>query len=565
MSFNQTYTNNTSVTIPAFAQNITLTVAGASGSSGGFDANYPPGQGGRGRTGTFTLTSSISRTLTFNVGRIGGTGVSSQSSAAGGSGGSGVASGGTGGRAGPGGSSGGGGGGGGATGVYDNFSNSWIIVAGGGGGGGGAAFPNVPGLDGGAGLGWGRSGGRVGTISNGGTGGSCPSDASGGGGGGGGASGGAGGANGFDVSAGNVRAQGGGGGGSGYAATYVSWNGSADLNSGNGYVILSYTIPPPSITFSVSPTTIIRGETTTLSWNVTGNISSVSIDQGIGSVSASGSRVVSPQSTTSYRITATGAGGTSSQIVSVKVYIPPSTSLSLDDTSIVRGQCTTLRWVTSGDATSATINPGIGSVNINGNLQICPTETITYDIFVTGLGGSDSDSITIFVYQPPTVELTGPESLNYNEQGVLTYDSTHADISLVVTPTYTYKNATTQGTVINLPTGSAVSGTIEDTIPYNDFGPTSVSYLIVATGNGGQETRQITIAINIDETPDNFLVPESEGLFKEQEPVYTPDETFISYKIIINDIDIPVELKSNKPILVDKNEQDSWKQIRSIE
>ena len=322
---------------------------------------------------------------------------------------------------------------------------------------------------------------------------------------------------------------------------------------------------PPSITFSGSPTAIVRGQTSTLSWNVTGNISSISIDNGIGSVSSSGSLVVSPQVTTTYSLTASGAGGTSSAISTITVYIPPTVSLSLDNTSIVRGQCTTLRWVTSGDATSATISPGIGAVNINGALQICPTETTTYNIFVTGLGGSDADSITLTVYQPPTVELFGPESLNYGQQGILSYEATNTDISLVITPTYTYKNGTQTGTSVNLTTGNVVNSTVQTNIPYNNYGPTGVTYTIVATGNGGQETKQIFVPINIDETPENFLVPESEDLFKDQEPIYTPDEILTSYKIVVNDIDIPVEVKADKPILVDINEQDSWEQIRRIQ
>lgn len=84
-------------------------------------------------------------------------------------------------------------------------------------------------------------------------------------------------------------------------------------------------------------------------------------------------------------------------------------------------------------------------------------------------------------------------------------------------------------------------------------------------GNGGQESKEITIPINVDETPENFLVPESEDLFKDQEPIYTPDSTVTSYEIVINDIDIPVEIKSDKPILIEVNNDDTWKQIRKLQ
>ena len=265
-----------------------------------------------------------------------------------------------------------------------------------------------------------------------------------------------------------------------------------------------------------------------------------------------------------YTITATGLGGTTTRTATLTVYIPPNVTFSLDSSAIIRNQCTTLRWTTTGDAGSATINQGIGSVNINGNRQVCPTETLTYTINVSGLGGADSDSITLTVYQPPTVEITGPVSLEYGQQGTLNYAATNTNISLTVTPTYNYRGSSVVGTVINLPTGASVNGLITTQIPYNDFGPFNVTYVIVATGNGGQETKQITIPINIDETPTNFLVPESEELLKDQAPIYTPDAIATSYKIVIGDIDIPVEIKADKPILIDKNEQQDWERLRSI-
>ena len=567
LSFSQTYTSNSTITIPASAENISISIAGASGGDGGFDDVYSPGSGGPGRFGSFTLpTRTSSRNLTLNIGRVGSTGPSASTGGTPGSGGSGVASGGNGVRSGPDptGSSGAGGGGGGASGVYDSSVGAWIIVAGGGGGGGGASFPDVPGLNGNDATGWTRSGGTVASITNGDAGGDCPTDGGGGGGGGGGASGGGGGANGFDVEVGNTRAGGGGGGGSGYRSTACTWTGATSSHFGDGYISVSYTVSEPTVSFSLDSSSICRGSSATLTWNVTGNVSSVSINQGIGSVATSGTRSVSPTTTTTYTITATGAGGTTTRTAPLTVYQPTATNLTVDSSAIIRGQNTTLRWVTTGDATSATIDQGIGSVNINGNRNISPSETITYTVYVTGICTNSSDSVTVTVYQPPTVSITGPDSLDYGQQGTLSYEATDADISLRVTPTYNYKGSSVVGTVINLPTGVSGNGQSTTQIPYNDFGPFSVTYVIVATGNGGQESDQIIIPINVDETPTNFLVPESEDLLKDQAPIYTPDAIVTSYEIVISDIDIPVEVKSDKPILIDVNSQEDWKPIREL-
>jgi len=78
----------------------------------------------------------------------------------------------------------------------------------------------------------------------------------------------------------------------------------------------------PTATLSASPTTIERGQSSTLSWTTTG-ATSVSIDQGIGDVSTSGSRSVSPSSSTTYSLTAKGSGGTTTATARITVTAPP--------------------------------------------------------------------------------------------------------------------------------------------------------------------------------------------------------------------------------------------------
>ncbi len=70
--------------------------------------------------------------------------------------------------------------------------------------------------------------------------------------------------------------------------------------------------PPakPSISqFAAEPSTIQRGQSSTLSWDV-GNATEISINEGVGSVQARGSRQVSPTDTTTYTLSVRGAGGT---------------------------------------------------------------------------------------------------------------------------------------------------------------------------------------------------------------------------------------------------------------
>jgi peptidoglycan-associated lipoprotein len=81
--------------------------------------------------------------------------------------------------------------------------------------------------------------------------------------------------------------------------------------------------PAPSATasISVSPDTIQKGESATLTWQ-TSNATDVSID-GIGAVQPSGSQSVSPADSTTYHLTAKGAGGTQDASARLTVTQPP--------------------------------------------------------------------------------------------------------------------------------------------------------------------------------------------------------------------------------------------------
>jgi peptidoglycan-associated lipoprotein len=82
--------------------------------------------------------------------------------------------------------------------------------------------------------------------------------------------------------------------------------------------------PAPSVAqFSAEPTSIQRGQTSTLRWEVSGAVTSVSINQGIGTVQSTGSSRVNPSDSTTYTLTATGPGGTITGSATVDVTAPP--------------------------------------------------------------------------------------------------------------------------------------------------------------------------------------------------------------------------------------------------
>ena len=84
---------------------------------------------------------------------------------------------------------------------------------------------------------------------------------------------------------------------------------------------------PPSVTqFTAEPTSIERGQSSTLRWEVSGDVTSVSLDNGIGTVQTAGSRSVSPSDSTTYMLTASGPGGSRTATATISVSSPPPPS-----------------------------------------------------------------------------------------------------------------------------------------------------------------------------------------------------------------------------------------------
>jgi len=92
--------------------------------------------------------------------------------------------------------------------------------------------------------------------------------------------------------------------------------------------ITKETAPPPPKpvieTFAATPSSIERGQSSTLNWSVK-NATNVKIEPSIGAVQPGGNREVFPQSNSTYTLTATGPGGTTEDTTSVSVTIPTPT------------------------------------------------------------------------------------------------------------------------------------------------------------------------------------------------------------------------------------------------
>lgn len=148
----------------------------------------------------------------------------------------------------------------------------------------------------------------------------------------------------------------------------------------------------PECTLTAVQSQIFTGSGTSLIWS-SANITSLTIDHGVGSVSpvGSGSVAVTPGGSTTYTATGTGTYGTVTCSTTVTVVPPPQNpicTLTAAPTSITQGGSSILTWTTSG-VSNFTIDHGVGSVTpvANGSTIVSPTQTTTYTGTGTVVGG----------------------------------------------------------------------------------------------------------------------------------------------------------------------------------
>ena len=242
------------------------------------------------------------------------------------------------------------------------------------------------------------------------------------------------------------------------------------------------------------------------------------------------------------------------------------------------GDADAIRWPTNGDITNG---------NLESNSTVTPTVTTTYT--AEGYNTSNSDlvsfnpeaSVTIVVISAPIIEeFTVPSEINYGSGSFnVKYKTKYANTSLkleffnsgyIAGPndgTSVLKETvvlTTAGSAETGSTNASANGTISYSPQWDNFGPRSIIVRLSGEGSGGSFVDEEPIVVIIDETPDNFIVDETDEKLKDEYPVYTPETEILSEMYVIDDIDIPVEIKSDYPILVDINQDNDWTKVRQI-
>jgi len=211
-------------------------------------------------------------------------------------------------------------------------------------------------------------------------------------------------------------------------------------------VVVSIDSVPACEFFTATPNSLpTGGGSVTLDWK-TVNAGTASITPAIGVVPVVGSKVINVTESATYTLTATDSDGDEVSCQAPVVVADPSPTLtckdnvsfSVSDSSIKRGDSTTLNWSTTNvDLVSIS---GINAKTLSGNQSVSPSSDVTY--VLTATRGDDSVSCPVSVSVSsggggggsvsPRCELKISDAkISAGEKVTLTWDSTNAsDVTL---------------------------------------------------------------------------------------------------------------------------------------
>jgi hypothetical protein len=238
---------------------------------------------------------------------------------------------------------------------------------------------------------------------------------------------------------------------------------------------------------------IMQGESATIVY-ATVNATTVSVNNGVGNVPPSGSFVVSPTTNTTYTITATNTGG--STTCNVTVQVTPGTApriirFTANPTTIDQGGTSTLVWQVE-NATTVSIAPTVGTVALIGTSDVKPQQTTTYTLTATNNFGSVTATATVTVNVPVTPPPGG------GGQNVMISSFT-ANPPVSPSPG--------SPVVLTCLATNATSVTINGVGPVNSAGQVTVNpqqtttYTCSAAGQGGPATATVTVTVTPTQPP----------------------------------------------------------------
>ena len=244
--------------------------------------------------------------------------------------------------------------------------------------------------------------------------------------------------------------------------------------------------PAPTVTLAASPSKIVSGATSELTWSSKNATACTAGGGWTGTKAISGKASVMPKSTTTVTLTCTGSAGSAhaSAVITVTAAPQPPTpavTLTATATTIPSGSSSTLKWSSKNVTSCARSGGWTGVEAASGSLNVQPTSTTTYVLACTNSAGTAQSAakITVNPVAPPpapTVALkAGAASISSGGSTTLTWSSTNAS-ACTASGGWTGAEAT--------------SGT-------KSVSPTAATtYTIDCTGSGGKAQASATVTVN---------------------------------------------------------------------
>ena len=175
---------------------------------------------------------------------------------------------------------------------------------------------------------------------------------------------------------------------------------------------------PTIDSFTASPSTITAGQSSTLSWAVSGTQPITISVTDLGTVSGT-SGSVSPTATKTYTLTASNSAGSVTKNLSITVNLikPSITSFTATPASITAGQSSTLSWTVSGTQPITFSITDLGNVT-GDSKSVSPNSTKTYTLTASNAAGSVTKDVTITV--SPATKTCGDNTREVSSQTLTT-------------------------------------------------------------------------------------------------------------------------------------------------
>ena len=245
------------------------------------------------------------------------------------------------------------------------------------------------------------------------------------------------------------------------------WEDPDDDNNFRCVPAVQQPVAPLLATFSVTPSSVVRGTSTDVVWNWTyvntpTPTPACTVDHGVGLVTSGTATSVTINSATTYTLTCTNAAGSDTAVTTVGVAAAPVApnigTFIATPSSVTTGVPTNVTWSwTYANSPAPTpvcvVGNGVGSLTSGTVTSVTISSATTYTLTCTNVAGSDTAQATVSVVSAPVAPNIGTFTA--------TPSSVTTGVPTNVTWTWTYANSPTPtpACTVDRGVGAVASGT----------------------------------------------------------------------------------------------------------